>query len=434
MLALLFSLLFTFFGYSNPNFSDVPPKGTVALKNATIYTVKNGVIQNGTLLMKDGKITAVGTNVAIPADAQVIDCTGKSIYPGMIESGSQLGLLEIGSIAEAQDHDEMGNITPQMQALTAVNPNATAIPVTRTSGVTTALTVPTGGLFAGTAALINLHGYTPEQMYAGFKAIAMNFPSTGRRGGFDRRTDDEIEKASKKALEELNKTWSQAVEFVRIQKAYNAATAGRMPEYAPEMEALSLVVKKEMALLIEVNSAKDILSALDWIKGKDLNVIFSGCSEGWRVADKIAAANVPCIVGAVIALPTRASDRYDRAYANAGLMHKAGVKIALRADDSGNGNERNLPFNAGFAAAYGMGKEAALRAVTLAPAEIFGVADRLGSLEVGKDATLFVTDGDPFEPKTQVQQVFIGGYNIPLVNRHTELNKEFLQRNPGGIK
>jgi imidazolonepropionase-like amidohydrolase len=427
MFAFVLSFFLAFFGAFHP----APPKGVVALKNATIYTVKNGVIPSGTVLIKDGKITAVGANVTVPNDAQVIDCTGKSIYPGLIDGGSQIGLHEIGSIAETQDENELGNITPQMQALTAVNPNSVVIPITRVNGVTTGLAMPTGGLFPGTAALINLYGYTPQQMYTGFKGVVLNFPSTGRFGGFDRRSDEDIEKASKKAMEELNQTWQKALDFVRIQAAYNASTATHLPEYAPEMEALAPVVKKEMPLLVEVNAAKDILAALDWIKAKGMKAILTGCAEGWRVADKIAASQLPCVVGPILSMPTRDSDRYDRAYGNAGLLHKAGVKIAIRSEDSDNGNVRNLPYHAGYAAAFGLGKDEALRAVTLDAAEIFGVADHLGSIEVGKDATLFVTTGDPFEPKTQVLQIFIDGYNVPVISRHTELYKEFLQRNPG---
>jgi imidazolonepropionase-like amidohydrolase len=158
-------------------------------------------------------------------------------------------------------------------------------------------------------------------------------------------------------------------------------------------------------------------------------VIFTGVAEGWRVADEIAAAGIPVITGPVLSLPTRQSDRYDRAYTNAAMLHKAGVKVALRTNDAEN--VRNLPFNAGFAAAYGMGKEAALKAVTIVPAEIFGLADEVGSLEKGKLANLFVTDGDPFEPKTQVKHLFISGYNVPLDSRHIRLYNEFLEREPG---
>lgn len=426
MLALLLSFLLSVL-HILP--STPPDGGTYALTNARIVTVTKGIIEGGTLVIQKGKITAVGKNVPIPQDAQVIDCTGKSIYPGLFDGGSTLGLGEIGSVPETQDADELGNITPQMQALTAVNPNSVLIPVTRVNGVTTALSTPTGGLFSGTAALLNLHGYTPEQMYAGFKGIVLNFPTTGRFGGFDRRTDEEVAQAATKALETLNTTWQNALDYARIMQAYKAAAGTKVPEYVPEMDALRAAVQGEMPVLIEVNTAKDIEAALAWVKGKNIKAIFTGVAEGWRVADKLAAAKIPCIVGPIITLPTRESDRYDRAYANAGLLHKAGVKVVLRA--RADENTRNLPYHAGFAAAYGLGKDEALKAITINAAEVFGLADQRGSLEVGKNATLFVTDGDPFETKTNVHHLFIEGYKVSLETQQTNLYKEFLNRTPG---
>ncbi len=401
-------------------------KGTFALTGATIETVTKGTIANGTVVISEGKITAVGTNVTIPQGAEVIDCKGKFIYPGMIDGGSILGLSEVGSDPRTNDYNEVGDVVPQMKALVAVNPNATAIPVTRISGVTTSLVVPQGGLFSGTAALINLHGYTPDQMYAGFEGVVMNFPATGRRGFFDRRSDEEIKKATEKSLAKMNETWEKALQYHKL----DSATKGKA-EYYPELQALLPVVRGERALIVEVNTSKDIQAAIKWVKDRKVKkVIFSGVAEGWRVADELAKANIPVIAGPVMSLPNRDYDRYDRPYANAGLMKKAGVTVALKAGDR-NMNYRNLPYHAGFAAAYGLGKEEALKSVTIVPAQIFGVADKLGSLETGKHATLFVCDGDPFETKTQVSHVFIEGWQIPMVSRQTELYDEFLERSPG---
>lgn len=400
--------------------------GTFALTGATIETITKGVIQNGTVVISDGKITAVGTNVTIPQGATVIDCKGKFIYPGMIDGGSILGLSEVGSDPRTNDYNEVGDVVPQMKALTAVNPNAVAIPVTRVSGVTTTLVVPQGGLFSGTASLINLHGYTPDQMYAGFDAVVMNFPATGRRGFFDRRSDEDIKKANEKSLAKINEVWEKAVQYHKL----DSANKGKV-EYYPQLAALLPVVRGERTLLIDVNASKDIQAAIKWVQEKKVKkVIFSGVSEGWRVADEIAKAKIPVIAGPVQSLPTRDYDRYDRPYANPGLMRKAGVTVAIQAGDR-NMNYRNLPYHAGFAAAYGMGREEALKAVTIVPAQIFGVADKLGSIEVGKSANLFICDGDPFETKTQVQHVFIEGWQMPMVSRQTELYDEFLQRSPG---
>jgi imidazolonepropionase-like amidohydrolase len=401
--------------------------GTFALTNATIETITKGSIANATIVMSNGKIAALGTNVQIPQGAEVIDCKGLFVYPGMIDGGTNLGLSEVGSDARTQDFNEVGDVIPQMKALTAVNPNATAIPVTRISGVTTVLSAPYGDLFPGTAALINLHGYTPDQLFAGFEGVVMNFPHAGRRGFFDRRTDEEIKKGLETAMKRINEVWDNAVQYHKL----DSATKGKA-SYYPEMQALMPVVRGERTLLVEVNTSKDIKEALKWIGEKKIKrVALTGVSEGWRVAEEIAKANIPVITGGVQELPTRDYDRYDRAYANAGLMKKAGVKVAIRSGENNNQNFRNLPYNAGFAAAYGMGREEALRAITIVPAEIFGVSDKLGSLEQGKSATLFVCDGDPLETKTQVKHVFIEGWQIPMSSRQTLLYEEFLKREPG---
>ena len=405
--------------------------GSFALTNATIETVTKGTIANGTVLISNGKITAVGTSVAIPQGAEVIDCKGLTVYPGMIDSGTNLGLSEVGAVQQTQDFNEVGDVVPQMKALTAVNPNATAIPVTRVSGVTTALSSPSGGLFPGTAALINLHGYTPEQMFAGFEGVVLDFPNSGRRGFFDRRTDEEVKKAVENAQKNLNEVWERAVQYHKV----DSATQGKNAGYYPEMQALLPVVRGERTLLIEVNAAKDITAALKWVKEKKIaRVVLTGVAEGWRVADQIAKSKIPVITGSVLELPTREYDRYDQAYANAGLLRKAGIKVAIRSEERGNQNFRNLPYHAGFAVAYGMDKSEALKAITIVPAEIFGVADKLGSIEIGKSATLFVCDGDAFETKTQVKQVFIEGWQMPMQSRQTLLYDEFLKRDPGVSK
>ncbi len=402
--------------------------GTFALTNATIETITKGTIANGTVVISNGKITAVGANIQVPAGAEVINCNGKKIYPGMIDTGTKIGLLEIGQIPQATDERESGEIIPQMRALTAVNPNATAIPVTRISGVTTTLTMPEGGLLPGTAALVNLHGYTPDQMYAGFEGVVLNFPNTGRRGFGDRRSEDELKKAQEKALSTLNDVWEKAIQYHKL----DSATNGKGVSYYPEMQAMVPVVRGERTLLIEVNLQKDIQAALKWVKEKKVKkVVLMGVSEGWREAENIAKANIPVMAGPVIAIPNRDYDRYDAQYANPGLMRKAGVKVAIRSSEDGNGNYRNLPYHAGFAVAYGMNKEEALKAITIVPAEIMGVSDKMGSIEVGKMANLFVCDGDIFETKTQVSHVFIEGWQMPMQSRQTLLYDEFLKREPG---
>lgn len=403
--------------------------GTFALTNATIHTVTNGVIENAGLLIKDGKIAKIGDLGALEPGVKTIDCSGKHIFPGMIDSGSRLGLIEVSAVDRTVDYREIGNVIPHMEALTAVNPSSALIPVTRVSGVTTTLTVPAGGLLPGTAALINLHGYTPQQMHAGFSAPVLNFPSSGKRGWWDKRSKEEIEKANKKDMKELNNIWEKVAQYHTLDSLRAAGKETVSMDYYPEMKALLPVYRKEIPLLIEVNSAKDIKKAIEWIQEKGFKAIFTGVEEGFRVAEEIAEANIPVIVGPTLSTPARDYDRYDRPYANPSLLKKAGVKVAIRTMDAEN--VRNLPYNAGFAAAYGMTEEEAFEAISIIPAELFQVADKLGSLEEGKQATLFVSDGHPFETSTDVQHVFINGWKLPMESRHTELYDEFLERSPG---
>lgn len=423
---LLLSILYVLSTITGVSQAPKGSYGPVALVGATAYTITEDTIENCTIILRDGKIEAIGAALSVPADARVVDCQGLRVYPGFIDSGTRIGLTEISSDPRTHDYNELGNVVPQMRALTAVNPNSALVPVTRVNGVTTVLSVPSGGLFSGTAALINLYGYTPGQMYAGFEAVVMTFPSTSRTGSNDKRKAEEIKKAASKAMKKLDAVWKKAVEYYKL----DSALGDNKPDYYPELIALQPVLQGKMPLIIEVDDAGDILRALEWVREKEIRrVIFSGVKEGWRVADKIAKAGIPVITGRVLSLPGRAYDRYDRSFANAGLMKKAGVKVALRTNEANN--VRNLPYNAGFAAAFGLGKEEALRAITIVPAQIFGVADRLGSLEAGKDATLFVCDGDPLEPATNILHLFINGWDVPLVSRQTLLYDEFLHREPG---
>lgn len=396
--------------------------GSFLLKGATVHTVTKGNVQADVHIL-NGKIKAVAPNISAASGTEVVDVSGKHIYPGMIDAGTNLGLVEVSSVSLTRDDNEIGEVTPHVEALTAVNPSSVLIPVTRVSGVTTVLTKPSGGIFPGTSSLISLVGYTPDQMYAGFKGMHLNFPSSGKRGRWDRRSDEDVKKDFEKAKKNLNDIWTKAEAYAKMNKDADVA------DYNPEMEAMKPVVNGERALIVEVNKKEDILAAIEWLKEKELKVILSGVSEGYKVTKELAAAGYPVITGPMLAVPSRAEAAYDISYTNPGIMQKAGIKVAIRSDETEN--VRNLPFNAGFAAAYGMGVEEALKAVTIVPAEMFGVADKYGSIEVGKMASLFVSDGDPFETKTKITDLFINGWKVPMESRHTLLYDEFLERTPG---
>jgi imidazolonepropionase-like amidohydrolase len=424
--------------------AQIPEKATFgkyALINAEIHTVANGVIKQGTVLINGKNIEFVGTNAKITDEYQVIDCSGKRIYPGFIDSFTYLGLVEISAVPVTVDNAEVGNYNPQMRAFTSINPTAAAIPVTRVSGVTTVIAAPTSGRISGKATLINLYGYSPDSMaVAGNAALNMSWPSLGGGGfggggggggfGGQQRTPEQIREAFEQSLREIQEYFDRAKFYDTMMDAYEANPTGKKrPDKDQQMDAMREVIDGKIPVVITVNSERDILEALKWIeKNKHLKFVLASVAEGWRVADKIAEAGVPVIVGPMLRTPTRSYDNYQKPYQNAGLLAKAGVKIAIMSGDTEN--VRNLIYNAGYAATYGLGTEDAVRAITLNPAEIFGVADKVGSIQVGKMANLFIADGDPFEPSTTVEQVFISGHKIPMVSRQNQLYLEFIRRDP----
>lgn len=408
---------------------EKPEYGTFIIENVDIYPVTAEVIKGGVVVIQDGIIEYVGSNVKpdLTGDVKRIDGSGYRLYPGFIDSETQLGLNEIGAVAVTIDAAEVGSVNPEMIAQTAINPGSVSIPVTRVDGVTNVVASPVSGLVSGTGSLIDLYGYTPEAMSVDQRAgVYINWPSSGKRGWWDSRSDSDIEKDYKEALDQINELFNDARAYHAMWEAIESGDLDAQPAVNAKMDAMRHLFTQEARLVVRVNREKDILAAIDWANEQDdLSFVFSGVSEGWRVAEQLAEAEIPVIATALVTT-SRSSDHYARPYQNAGLMANAGVHVSLSTFNTEN--VRNLPFHAGYAATYGMGVEEALKAVTINPAEMWGVADKLGSIEVGKHANLFLVDGDPFETTSNIKDVFIRGYRIPMVSRHTQLNEEFLNR------
>lgn len=411
--------------------AQIPQKaefGKFAITNATVHTVTNGVIENGVVLIDGETISYVGKNTDIPSDYERIDASGKHVYPGFMDSGTILGLQEVGAVSVTNDQAELGAFNPHVRAFTAVNPSSASIPVTRVNGVTHVISMPVSGRISGKATLIDLYGYTPDSMAVRSNAaLHLNWPSAQSRGWFDDRSDKEIQKQFERNLEELNEYWDKALFYDKMMSRYEEDPGNRTkPDKDKQMDAMREVVTGQIPVIISVDRKGDILNALKWIEKREQSrFILAGVTEGWRVADEIAEAGVACLVSTLYT-PRRDYDNYQRPYQNPGKLHEAGVKVAIATGESEN--VRNAPYHAGFAATYGLGKAEALKAVTINPAEIFGVEERLGSIEAGKQANLFISDGDPFEPTSHFEQVFIRGNKIPMVSRHTQLYQEFLDR------
>ncbi|HKP85776.1 MAG TPA: amidohydrolase family protein [Blastocatellia bacterium] len=403
-----------------------------AIRNARIVTVTGPVIENGTVVISDGKIAAVGANVTVPSNAKVIDGSGLSVYPGMMDAGTTLGLEEISSVAGSMDTSEIGDNNANIHVDVALHPDSSHIAVTRVNGITTAVTQPEGGTIAGRSAVISLDGWVPRDMVLKSPAaMHMNWPFNQARGadfaGFgQQRSISDLRREQERQLDSVRK-------ILRDAKAYADAKDARakdpnLPRQNVDLklEALIPVVRGEMPMVINANTERDIKNALAFADEMKLKAIISGGLEAYKIADQLRARNIPVLVGPVLRMPNREDDPYDAAFANAGLLSKAGVKIAFQTQDSAH--VRDLPYHAGMAAAFGLPKEEALKAVTIYPAEIFGVADRVGSIERGKIANLIATTGDPLEILTQIRHLFINGREIPLTSRHTELYEKYKAR------
>lgn len=422
-------LLVLFLGMSaEAQITEKAEYGKFAITNATIHTVTNGVIENGVVLIDGEKIVHVGNNVDISSDYEQIDASGKHVYPGFMDAGTQLGLQEIGAVAVTRDQAELGEFNPHVRAFTAINPSSVNIPVTRVNGVTHVISMPVSGRLSGKATLIDLYGYSPDSMaVTPNAAVHLNWPSAKKGGWWDDRSDKEVKEEYQKNLKQLNDFWSKAEFYDKMMTAYNQNPDRKAkPDADKKMQAMREVVNGEVPVIISVDAKKDILNAIAWTeKYPDAEFILAGVQDGWRVADEIAEAGLPCLVSTLYT-PERDYDNYQRPYQNPGKLHEAGVKVAIAT--GGVENVRNAPYHAGFAATYGLGKDEALKAITINAAEIFGVGDKLGSIEEGKQANLFIADGDPFEPMNHINQVFIRGYKIPMVSRHSQLYEEYLNR------
>lgn len=430
--ALLLALAVTTSAFAQSTIPNNPgTKGTVAIRNATIYPVTSAPIANGTIVFTDGKITAIGANAGVPAGATVIDGTGLSVYPGLIDSGTNVGLTEIDAVPGTVDTAEIGDFNPNAMAAVAINPHTEVIPVTRVNGITHVVSVPEGGIISGQSALVQLAGWTPPEMVIKSPAaMHVRFPRLRSAPLIEVPQDEEAEK-------DLRKNYSKEVDklrdMLRDAQAYGRAAAARAGDKTVRrfdrdliLEALVPVVEGRVPVVMHASQARDIKAAIEFADEFKLKVILSGGNDVAKMIPELKSRNIPVLLGPILSLPQREDDPYDILFTNAKALHDAGIRFAIQTQDAHNA--RNLPYNAASAAAFGLPKDVALKAITIYPAEIWGVADRLGSLEVGKGANVIVTDGDPLEIRTNVRRVFINGEEIPMDSRHTLLYDKFRKR------
>lgn len=391
---------------------------TVAITNAKLYTGTGTVIDGGTVVFRDGRITAVGA-VGVPAGARVIDAAGKVVTPGFLDSSTQVGVVEIGQYEETRDEATADDrITAAFNVADGINPRSTLIPVTRVEGITRVVVAPGSGssLIAGQGVLMDLSG-DPLSVTLHRNPVAM-FAVLGETGAALAGG------ARSAALLRLREALQDARDYLANREAFET---NRRRDYAIsrlDLEALAPLVRGELPLAVRADRASDLLAAARFAQESGVRIVLLGAAEGWMVAGELARAGVAVVINPMQNLP--GFDNLGATLENAARLHAAGVTVAFATFDAHN--SRNLKQAAGNAVAYGMPWEAALRAVTATPARIWGVADRFGTIEVGKDADLVVWSGDPFELSTAVEHVFIRGREMPKDNRQRELFQRYRAR------
>lgn len=403
---------------------------TVAITGGTILPVSGPAIQRGTVLMRDGKIVAVGADVTIPADAQRIDAAGKIVTPGIVNAATQIGIMEIGAVPATRNVIARGRegIAAAFTVWEGLNPASALIPPARDAGITSVLIAPSGGLIAGQAAVLQLVEGSAADMVLRSPVAMVGQIGSPQQAGVGTR--GELLLRLREVLEDARVYQRRRADFERAQTRTLAAS--RL-----DLEALAPVIEGRLPLLLDVDQASDIEGALKLARDYNLRLIIAGAAEAWMVADKLAAARVPVMTGAMNNIPQSFATLGTR-QENAALLRRAGVTVIIIGNAGGGDEEafnvRNVRFEAGNAVAYGMSRDDALRAITLAPAEAFGVANRIGSLQAGKDADVVVWSGDPFEFATQPEHVFIRGREIRTPTRQDLLEQRYKSLPPDYLR
>lgn len=405
-------------------------KGTMYVKNATIHVGNGKVIENGVIEVTDGKITKVGSDVAIPAGAQVQDVQGKQVYPGLILPTSNLGLVEISAVRASNDSREIGDMNPNVRSIVAYNTDSKVINTLRSNGVLAANIVPQGSFLAGSSSVVQLDAWNWEDAAmktdAGMHLYMPLLMARPRFGGFgggggagpNAPAPDPVKEGFEK-LESLKA-------FFREAKAYNANPS--KDETNLKYQAVQSLFTKKQKFYVHANTVRQMLAALDFVKEFGFDMVIVGGSESWQIANLLKQHNVAVILQQMHSLPTTTDDDVDQPYKTAAALQKAGVLFAI-SDDDNQTRGRNLAFNAGTAVAYGLTKEEALAAITLNVAKIMGVADKTGSIEVGKEANFIVSSGDILDMSTSnVTDAFIKGAKINLDDKQKQLNERYEQK------
>lgn len=407
---------------------------TFAIQGGTVHTLSGDPFV-GTVVIRDGRILAVGRDVDIPTGAEIIDAAGRHVYPGMFDAVTTLGLTEIGAVDMTNDSREQGDFNPHLQAATAVHPATEHIPVARANGITHAMAVPQGGggAIPGQASLLGLDGWTVEEMYIDpGAAMSINYPSLGGGGGRGGRRGRGAGGSWSEVEERYQEQVVRLDEWMDAGRQYAQATEANSDiRRDMKLEAMARVVNREIPVLLSANGERDIRNAVEWAERQNIRYVITGGRSGWKIADWLAEHDVSMILSPTQAMPSGPDASYAEAYANPGLLHAAGVRIAFATFNSAN--SRTLPYEAAMAVPFGLPMEAALDAVMKNAAEMLGMDGDIGTIEVGKIANVIVTDGNPLEIQTEVTDLFILGRQVSTDNKHRSLYEKYRARPRGRV-
>lgn len=421
---LIAAVLFIFLAVTAFSAPAADGEKVTAVTGARIVTVSGADIPRGTILIRGARIEAVGADVAVPEGAEVIDASGLTAYPGMIDAYSSLGLVEISGVAATVDTRETGRINPQVRTLEAVRYDSMHIPIARSNGITAALVAPSGGVISGQSCLLGLDGWTHRDMALKSPVfLHIELPGIPRRRGFAARFAEEPRETTEKILEELKGLFDGARHYRKRRQEAAKNLLLPHPQFDETYEAILPAADGALPVMISVQTEKDILAAIRFVKEQNVKAVFYGAHQAWKAAEAVKDSGIPVVLGSLYETPPVWEDGYDALYRNPVVLHQAGVKIAF--SSSSASVAKDLPYHAAKAAAFGLDRGEALKAVTLNTAEILGMGDVLGSLDPGKRADIVLADGDILEFGTKIERVFIAGRETDLSNRYTELLEKF---------
>jgi len=427
MKKLLISFLLTVSISANEQIPAPPQKNPILLKNGYIHTVSKGTIE-GSILFEKGKITRIAKYITPPKDCEIIDLNGKHVYPGMIAAVSGLGLIEINAVAVTNDHSERGDFNPNVRTNVAFNPDSEIIPTTRSNGILIANIIPNSGLVSGQSSVMMLDGWTWENATlsspSGLHIIWPNMSSIAKNDYEKNRL-----KTAKEHLNNLENIIKDARAYARLRQT-KSRSAENYHDEDLRWESMIPYVNKKLPIYVHANEVKQIEAAISWSVRHSLNIIIVGGKDAWRTTDLLIKNRIPVIYESVTSLPYRRFEDYDQAYKTPSILYEKGVQFCISQYGSAGSayQARNLPYQASMAASYGLPKEAALRSITLSAAEILGIDKKVGSLETGKDATLFISNGDPLEIKTNILQAYIQGKKVDMGDRHKSLYSKYKEK------